>query len=263
MLKKNVSKEVVALSISCISLTAILTTSTHAVERTSHNPVLIELFTSEGCSSCPPAEKLVKQIKQEMGDNVIILSEHVDYWNHLGWKDPFSSKTFTNRQYNYAKHFGRSGVYTPQVVVNGKTQAVGSNRRALLSAIKNGKTKAQGKLTQSIRKPRGTNALKTNLVFHNIDEKQYREPVNVTAALVKKEASTNVKRGENFGRKLSHSNVVVELKSLTNTKIGKGISKSITFDTIPKGRLDSYSVVAFVQGAKSGRVYLANKQSID
>ena len=98
---------------------------------------LVELFTSEGCYSCPPADELVNKLAKENKQNVFILSYHVDYWNKLGWKDKFSKAEFTNRQQQYAAYFNKEGVYTPQIVVNGKTEFVGSDEKKLYSTINN------------------------------------------------------------------------------------------------------------------------------
>jgi len=100
--------------------------------------VLIELFTSEGCSDCPPADELLRQVsgrQTEDGRLIVGISEHVTYWNSLGWKDPFSADQYTERQNGYGAHFGLDSVYTPQMVVNGREQFVGSDRLALVAAL--------------------------------------------------------------------------------------------------------------------------------
>ena len=114
--------------------------------------VLVELFTSQGCSSCPPADRVLADIVSEQpiaGAKIIGLSEHVDYWNRLGWKDPFSSSQFTRRQADYSKAFGGAQIYTPQMIVDGTEEFVGSEARKLRQALKNAarRRKAQVKVS--------------------------------------------------------------------------------------------------------------------
>src|SRR5262249_24150999 len=117
-------------------------------------PVLVELFTSEGCSSCPPADQLLTSLAEKQpvsGAQIVTLSEHVDYWNRLGWTDPYSSAALSKRQNDYAEQFGGDSVYTPEMVVDGASQFVGSDDYAARDAIENAikSPKASVQLTRS------------------------------------------------------------------------------------------------------------------
>lgn len=173
---------------------------------------LIELFTSEGCSSCPPADELVASLPTTYPSGVYILSFHVDYWDRLGWKDPFSRADFTQRQRQYGEVLMLNSVYTPQVVVNGRTQMVGSDKDRLKETI-------DDQLAHT------TNPA-IDATAHSTDNKKVtidftltgKNPATLQAALIQLHASTAVKNGENAGRELHHANIVRDLKSSSKSK---------------------------------------------
>ncbi len=207
-------------------------------------PVLVELFTSEGCSSCPPADKLLEGLDRTQpvgGAEIIVLSEHVDYWNQIGWTDPFSSAQFSQRQQAYARRFGIDGPYTPQMVVNGKSEFVGSDGQRATSDI----TAAAGMAKATVRiSPAGTS--------HRVRvDVEGASNADVFVAVALNEAVSQVIRGENKGRKLRHIAVVKSLAQIGKVT-GTTFSKEID---VPKDMPDgAYRVIAFVQEHGQGRV---------
>jgi hypothetical protein len=169
-------------------------------------PVLLELFTSEGCSSCPPADRLLESLDRQPIDNadLIVLSEHVDYWNYLGWKDPYSLPLFSARQGKYSDRLG-SGVYTPQMVIDGRIQVLGSDRREATQGITQALRKA--KLPVSVRATSGVVHVEANSRGANAD---------LYIAIASDRGETQVLRGENRGQTLSHVAVAHSI-----TRIGK------------------------------------------
>ncbi len=163
---------------------------------------VLELFTSEGCSSCPPADKLLPKLAA-LNSHVIALSFHVDYWDRLGWKDPFSSSKFSERQREYNSYFGLDGSYTPQLIVNGTYEFVGSNRVAGENAVK--KALLQNPTLEiaiegvTITNNKITVTTKTTGDFAGTE---------LQAAVIQKNAETKILAGENSGATLSHTNVV-------------------------------------------------------
>lgn len=167
---------------------------------------VVELFTSEGCSSCPPADELVSKVLNENKQDVYILSFHVDYWDRLGWKDNFSQAAFSDRQKQYAHYLALDGVYTPQIVVNGTDQFVGSNESHLRSSL------ANNIMQSSLLSIEATKTNSSNI--HLSYKISANNPVLLNVALIQPEATTQVKRGENGGRKLHHVNIVREFKTI-------------------------------------------------
>jgi hypothetical protein len=174
---------------------------------------LIELFTSEGCSSCPAADELVASLPKRYPTGVYVLSFHVDYWDRLGWKDPFSNADYTRRQKEYnAALSPMPSIFTPQVIINGKMELVGSDESRIRAAI-------DGELAHTTNVSIEANA-------HSADGKTITVDYTLTgksqgaiqAALIQLDASTAVKNGENAGRQLHHTNIVRDLKTSNKSK---------------------------------------------
>lgn len=195
--------------------------------------VLVELFTSEGCSSCPAADELVAKIAGEKANNVYILAYHVDYWDRLGWKDSFSQAAFSNRQRQYARHLSLQGVYTPQIVVNGKQDFVGSNEPKLRNALENRVANSSSLSFDAVRT--ADNKIRINYAFTEVKHGL------LNIALVQRDAVTMVKGGENKGRNLHHVNIVKELKTIDGNK------GSFTMDIPDDMKKLPLELVAFTQ----------------
>ena len=198
-------------------------------------PVLVELFTSEGCSSCPPADRLLQQLDAQ----AIVLGEHVDYWDHQGWKDRFSSHALTERQDAYASRFHLDGPYTPQMVVDGAAEFVGSDAARAVAEIAQAahREKAQIKLART-----------AGSVRVEVDG----APVSgeVMLALADESGASEVRAGENKGRALRHVAIVRSLRRIGTIKRGGEYRGDIA---LPPGAAQQRLVV-FVQDAGQGRV---------
>ncbi len=203
---------------------------------------VVELFTSEGCSSCPPADEVMIRMAKEFPGNVYFLGYHVDYWNYIGWNDPFSKAEFTDRQRKYATIFGLESIYTPQVVVNGRKEFVGSKEHLLRRAIQDGLLDSAGLVISA--EATGTN----DGIISVSCKTRSASGLLLNIALVQKKAITNVKRGENSGRKLEHINIVRELKSFS-----AGNNETITAGfKIPSGlTVKDMQLIAFLQNKKN------------
>jgi len=174
-------------------------------------PVIVELFTSEGCSSCPAADRLLSRLEQTQpvaGAQVVAIEEHVDYWNQLGWTDPFSSPQFRARQNDYAVAFKAKDIFTPQMVVNGQTAFVGSDMNRAYHEIE---TAAQATTTQvdlgANPNSRDPDLLDLTVQVTNGKTAKWHAS-NVYLAVTEKGLNTFVQGGENSGRTLRHSSVV-------------------------------------------------------
>lgn len=213
------------------------------------SPVLVELFTSEGCSSCPPADAALAFLEREqpfMQAEIIALSLHVDYWNNLGWRDEFSSPLYSQRQTVYAQKLKLDSTYTPQMIVDGRFQFVGSNTgeasKAILEAAKSAKANIEAVVRGDALQIKITDAPK-------------HEDASVYLVVAESNLASNVKQGENAGKNLAHASVVRELRP-----IGKLEAKSAVFETQtsieknPNWRIENTSYVVFAQENESRKI---------
>lgn len=214
-----------------------------------HAPVVIELFTSEGCSSCPAADRLLAKLAAEHPAELLVLSYHVDYWNDLGWKDPFSQARFSERQRAYAQKFSLKSIYTPQVVVNGATEFVGSDEQRFRAAITEYPSLATVQVTAT-RKDK-------NRLFLTCSWPG-TEPLLLQLALVRRKVTTWVKRGENGGKTLHHVNVVQQL----NTVAAEGGTGVVAVDLPPGDDEADYEIIVFTQNKKTLRIEAAGQLAV-
>ncbi len=216
-------------------------------------PVVLELFTSEGCSSCPPADRFLQLLDQQQpfpNVELIVLSEHVDYWNQLGWKDPYSAKLFSARQERYMDQFGRDSVYTPQLVIDGKFETSGNSPDQVKTYI--GKSGQSRKVEVTLSKIAMSGK---NLRFH-VSSAVLPTGIaraNVVIAVAQDHASSDVQRGENAGRSLNHVAVVRTLSSVGILSAGTPFAKDVTLTLSDQASQSSQSIrlIAFLQDSKS------------
>ena len=231
-------------------------TGTHAGMAKKRVPVIVEMFTSEGCSSCPPADTALMELQkdQPVDDALIIpLSEHVDYWNSIGWTDPFSAKAFSNRQSEYSTAFHLDGVYTPQAVVDGRKELVGSDKEAALSAIRRAaeqpKADVQITATQS-----GTAITGLNVRIEDLPAVSRSDRADVVLALTENHLSSHVARGENSGRHLSHTAVVRQLKTIGTVTPGQVFTANPALTLNSAWKRGDLNAVIFVQEHNSRHI---------
>lgn len=213
-------------------------------------PVLLELFTSEGCSDCPPADNLLAAFDRTQpvpGAELIVLSEHVDYWNRLGWTDPFSSHQYSLRQESYADRFHRD-VYTPQLVVDGRFEMVGSDRGAAASAIE--KAEREPKIALAISKV----GRQGNQVSAEIEVPAVGRSAVLYAVLAENQTFSDVARGENYGRSLTHVSVARVFTRLGEVQTASAVQKQASFAVPPGAGAKGFRVVAFLVDPATGWV---------
>ncbi len=204
--------------------------------------VVVELFTSQGCSSCPPADAFLGELAQRPG--LVALAFHVDYWDYIGWKDPFASPGATKRQRDYGRALGLRTVYTPQMVIDGSIDAVGSHRSEVERAIDMARNRA--KLPVAIERDEAGSWWVT-LPESEADQ---AVPATVWLALFDRQQITQVKRGENAGATLTNFNIVRELRRLGEWR---GPAVNLPLD-IGAAELAGRGCAVIVQGGDAGPV---------
>jgi hypothetical protein len=227
-----------------------------AASDTGRTPILMELFTSEGCSSCPPVDNWVEQLDASQpvaGAEIIVLSEHVDYWDHDGWKDPFSSAAITDRQKAYVNNLGLSDVYTPQIVVDGAFEVKPSDPQKTSQSL----TKAAAapmipvRLSSAAVGP-GSPAVLTGHI--EADGSGAKKNADVFVAVALDKTLTDVLAGENDGRKLENIAVVKEMVKVGKLEKGKSFDQPFSIKLWPDADPANLRVVAFVQESGPGKI---------
>ena len=212
----------------------------------SSSGILVELFTSEACSSCPPADELLRRLDSHQMPNreqIVVLGEHVDYWDGTGWRDRFSSRDYTDRQQEYARRFSLSGPYTPQIVVDGRREFVGNDARLLQSALSEAALKQKAEVVVSTEEISATE-LAVKIKISSLPQNAKRADLYV--ALADNIDETRVDGGENSGRVLRHVAAVRSLQRIA--KLGEqGIEKEIRLRIPKPGTTENLRVIAFVQ----------------
>src|SRR5271168_1313142 len=220
-------------------------------------PVLIELFTSEGCSSCPPADALLERLDHSQpvsGAELIVLSEHVDYWNDIGWKDPYSSHEYSERQGAYAGKFGLGSVYTPQMVVDGRFQFVGSDERRAIEAIENAAKLEKIPVSLSSVRLEGERTVALHVDAGALPASSPAKSASVLLAIADESDESHVSRGENAGRTLRHVAVLRNLTRIGNVDKSAGFSQDIKVD-IDNGSSRNLRIAVIAQESPGGRIW--------
>lgn len=218
--------------------------------------VVVELFTSEGCSSCPPADALLIKFREQHRDDgveIIPLGFHVDYWNRLGWKDRFSSADYSQRQEDYAERLKLDGPYTPQMVVDGEVQLVGNNANGARDAIAQAASRSPGAEVAVTRTASDKLHVKINSASQN--------PAEVLLAITEDNLASSVKSGENSGHVLRHAAVVRDFHKVGQIN-GGGFESDVDFKEGKDWKRADLRAVIFVQEKTSGKILGAAATSL-
>lgn len=233
----------------------------------SPTPIIVELFTSEGCSDCPPADRLLYALQQAQpvpGAEIIPLEEHVDYWDSDGWRDPFSSSQFTQRQKDFVYTLNLPTAYTPQMVVDGTAEFVGSDRNRAVAAI--AKAALAPKANLKIEEVADAKSDARNLHFRvNLAPLGAANPkhgADVLLAVTEDNLASNVTRGENAGKYMTHLSVVRELRELGRVDSAGSFSAATDLNLAENWKRENLHVVVFVQDRSKKGILGASELSL-
>jgi hypothetical protein len=229
--------------------------SVHAAPAKTATPVIVELFTSEGCNSCPPADKLLRRLETTQpvpGALIIGLEEHVDYWNHLGWSDLYSGSVYSDRQNQYAAKFGSDTVYTPEMVVNGSSYFVGNDSDSAVQAISKAADDSHGVVAL-------THEADGKLAVHISGASSRSGTLKVYLAVTESGITSNPTRGENRGAILTHSALVRSLSTIGVIRPGNtnAFESVVDIKLASSWKRDRLQYVVFVQNQQTKAIVAA------
>lgn len=219
--------------------------------------VVVELFTSEGCSSCPPADALLKKLSEQQaleGVQIVALEEHVDYWNHLGWTDPYSSSEYSRRQSDYAQVFGTDEVYTPQMIVDGQSEIVGSRSQEVREAIQNAARLPKAEIALTAGANSSPNRPVLEIQIKNRGEVSTQGVAEIWVAVTEKDLQTDVHAGENSGETLKHAAVVRSLRKVDTLRDTSNYAGQMQLDIDPKWKKENLAAIVFLVEKRSRKI---------
>jgi hypothetical protein len=220
-------------------------------------PILVELFTSEGCSSCPPADALLQKMdafQPVPGAQLIVLSEHVDYWDQEGWKDQYSSHELTNRQKSYVSELGLATAYTPQIIVDGTAELHANDPQQVQSAFEKALKDAKIPISLDSVKFEGSQEAAVVRGHLQVDAGSENHNADIYIAVALNHAESQVLRGENQGQRLTHVAVVQEMVKVGKVQKKGSFSQDFQVKLKPGTKPGEVRIIAFVQEPGSGKV---------
>jgi hypothetical protein len=227
-----------------------------AVADSGSGPIVLELFTSQGCSSCPPADQLLSRLAEE--DDVVALSFHVDYWNYIGWTDPFSSEEWSKRQRLYGKAFRSGRIYTPQLVVDGRSHCVGSDRDEVRRQLAEARRQQHGgKVELQVGESTKDGVTQWAVVVTAAAEDALTGSLDLWVAVVETGLVTPVGRGENAKKTLKNDFVVRRLTKTSSVTPGAATPQESRLSVVIDSawRLENVGIAAFLQDSESLRIH--------